>query len=156
MKKIALVSLLAVAILAAGGVSDQVWAGGAAGGWHGGGGSWGGGWHGSGWHGGWCCSRVVVGVGVGPFWGYPFWGWPGYYPAYAAYPGFYPGPYYGPAPVAQEPTTYVSQPQLQPAPGPGSSVPEPGYWYYCSSARNYYPNVQSCPELWIKVPPTSQ
>jgi len=87
-------------------------------------------------------------VGVGPFWGYPYWGWGGYYPAYPAY---YPGPYYAPAPVAQEPATYVSQPQ--PAP---SSAPEPGYWYYCASSKDYYPHVQSCPELWIKVPPTSQ
>jgi hypothetical protein len=30
---------------------------------------------------------------------------------------------------------------------------EPGYWYYCQSAREYYPKVPSCAESWIKVSP---
>jgi hypothetical protein len=31
--------------------------------------------------------------------------------------------------------------------------PEPvGYWYFCPSARAYYPYVASCPEAWIPVP----
>jgi hypothetical protein len=28
-----------------------------------------------------------------------------------------------------------------------------GYWYYCESAKGYYPHVEQCPEDWIKVPP---
>jgi hypothetical protein len=25
--------------------------------------------------------------------------------------------------------------------------------YYCQSAQGYYPQVQSCPEPWVPVPP---
>jgi hypothetical protein len=31
--------------------------------------------------------------------------------------------------------------------------PPQSYWYYCPSARAYYPTVRTCPEEWIKVPP---
>ena len=34
--------------------------------------------------------------------------------------------------------------------------PSQSYWYYCSSARAYYPTVPTCPEEWIKVPPRAQ
>lgn len=34
--------------------------------------------------------------------------------------------------------------------------PSQSYWYYCSSARAYYPTVSTCPEDWIRVPPRSQ
>ena len=44
--------------------------------------------------------------------------------------------YYPPAPVP----VYVEQ-------------PVPGYWYYCRSAREYYPTVPGCPEGWVRVPP---
>ena len=27
------------------------------------------------------------------------------------------------------------------------------YWYFCPSANDYYPTVQTCPEAWVKVPP---
>jgi hypothetical protein len=27
------------------------------------------------------------------------------------------------------------------------------YWYYCSSAKKYYPEAPSCAEPWIPVPP---
>jgi len=76
---------------------------------------------------------VVV---VGPsFWwdpSYPYW-W------------YYPLPYYAyaPAPViVQEPPVYVEPP-----------APPQSYWYYCRSARAYYPTVPTCPEVWVKVPP---
>jgi len=90
------------------------------------------------WHG-----RGGVFIGVGPaWWGppYPYWG--------------YPPPYYPPATVVieQQPPVYVQQPQAAPPP---PSAP-PAYWYYCSSAQAYYPNVQSCPEAWIKVPARAQ
>ncbi len=28
------------------------------------------------------------------------------------------------------------------------------YWYYCDSARAYYPYVQTCPDAWRPVPAT--
>ena len=34
--------------------------------------------------------------------------------------------------------------------------PSQSYWYYCSSARAYYPTAPTCPEPWIKVPPRTQ
>jgi hypothetical protein len=88
-------------------------------------------------------------IGVGPWWGprfYPYYAspypyyWPYYYPYYA-----YPGPV-----VVREPTVYVQQSApVEPAPAPEPSA----YWYYCQSAKAYYPNVPSCPEAWIKVAP---
>lgn len=80
--------------------------------------------------------RGSVFIGVGPaFW----WGPP--YPYYS-----YPPYYYPPAQViVEEPPIYVQQAPLPPA--------TPVYWYYCPSALGYYPQVQSCPEPWVKVPP---
>jgi hypothetical protein len=69
-------------------------------------------------------------VGVGPYWG-PYWG--GY--PYWGYPYWgYPGPYY-----AYPPPVVVT-----------------AYWYYCPSAKGYYPTVPSCPEEWVKVPERPQ
>jgi hypothetical protein len=34
--------------------------------------------------------------------------------------------------------------------------PPQSYWYYCSSARAYYPTAPTCPEPWIKVLPRAQ
>src|SRR5215831_18518181 len=85
-------------------------------------------------HGG---GRVFIGVGVGPgFW----WGPP--YPYY-----WYPPPYYYPPPVVvQQPQVYVQQ---APSPAP------PSDWYYYKSAGEYYPQIQNCPEPWIRVSPRS-
>ncbi len=88
--------------------------------------------------------RVGVFIGVGPgYWGpYSYWWYP---PPYYAYPP----PYYPPAPVVvEQPPAYVEQ---QP-PAPAAQ----GYWYYCTSAKAYYPNVQNCSEAWIKVPAQPQ
>lgn len=88
-------------------------------------------------------ARVVVNFGVGPFWWpYPYW----YYP---------PPPYYvySPPPViVQEPPVYIQQP---PPPPPAPELPPTpqAYWYYCPSARGYYPSVPTCAEAWIRVPP---
>lgn len=81
-------------------------------------------------HGG---GRVFIGVGPGFWWGppYPYW-----------YPPYY---YYPPPAIVQQPQMYI-----QPAPVP--QAPET-YWYYCQSAKGYYPDVQSCSEAWIPVPP---
>jgi len=51
------------------------------------------------------------------------------------YPPYYYDPYYYPPPVQ-----YVQPAPVQP-------------WYYCASARAYYPYVQSCPEGWQQVTP---
>jgi hypothetical protein len=97
------------------------------------------GWHGgAGWHGGWH-GAVVVG---GPWWG-PVYPYPYAYPyPYWYYPPYYP---YPPA-AAQEPSVYVQQPR----------APAQTYWYYCASAKKYYPDVPKCREAWIKVPPTPE
>jgi uncharacterized protein DUF6515 len=48
-----------------------------------------------------------------------------------------------PAPAAQAPP---------PASAGASTLPPPGTWHYCESARTYYPYVESCPEGWRRVP----
>jgi hypothetical protein len=69
---------------------------------------------------------VAVGVGFGFSYWDPFW---------------YPAPYYYPA----QPATYIEQ----------SAPPQPvGWWYYCESARAYYPYVNACPTGWQRVPAT--
>jgi hypothetical protein len=80
----------------------------------------------------WHHGRVFI--DVGPFW----WG---------PYPPPYPYYVYPPPPViVTQPPVYIQQ---QPSPAP----PPQGYWYYCPSARAYYPTVPTCPEAWVKVPP---
>jgi hypothetical protein len=66
-----------------------------------------------------------------PWWG-PYWH---YLPRYHVYPV--------PPVIVDEPPVYIEQ------------FP-PGYWYYCPSAREYYPSVPSCPEPWVRVAPQSQ
>jgi len=122
MKKLASVSLLAMALLLVAAAPSQ-----ARPGFH---------------HSHFARGRVFVGVGVGPaWWGPPYW--------------YYPPPYYvySPPPpvlIQQQPPVYVQQPAA-----PVQAAPE-AYWYYCSSASAYYPNVQSCPEPWVKVAPQPQ
>ncbi|HEU4438720.1 MAG TPA: hypothetical protein VFT36_05690 [Methylomirabilota bacterium] len=94
------------------------------------------------WHGG-------VFIGVGPYWG---WGYPWYYP---------PPYYYYPPPtvVVEQPPVYVER---QPAPAEAAPPAPPAppaataYWYYCPSAKAYYPSVPSCSEEWVKVPERPQ
>jgi hypothetical protein len=85
--------------------------------------------------------RVFIGVGVWPgfWWGPPYpWYW---YPPYYSPPSYYP-----PAPViVQQPQTYIQQ-----APAPQAAVT---YWYYCPSAKGYYPEIPNCSESWIPVAP---
>jgi hypothetical protein len=92
-------------------------------------------------HGG---GRVFIGVGPAFWWGYPY-----PYPYY-----YYPPPYYYTPPpvVIQEPPVYVQQ-QVTPTAPPAPPAASESYWYYCQSARDYYPNVPTCSEAWIKVPP---
>jgi hypothetical protein len=98
-------------------------------------------------------TRVFVGVGPGFFYGpYPYW----YYPR-----PYYYGPYVytPPTVIVQEPPVYVQQqptPEATAPPAAEAAPPEPGYWYYCASAREYYPRAATCPEAWIKVPPRQE
>lgn len=86
--------------------------------------------------------RGGVFIGVGPYWGYPY---PYYYP-----PPYY---YYPPPPVViEQPPVYVEQPPAAQAPPPAPSAPPTQYWYYCQSAKAYYPTAPTCPEEWVKVP----
>lgn len=127
MRKLASISLAAVALLLAVAAPSQARS---RGGFH----------HHRVFHGG---ARVFIGVGPAFWWGpYPY--------------GYYPPPYYAyyPPPtvvVQEQPPVYI---QRQPGPLP---VPAPpADWYYCASARAYYPTVQACPEAWIRVPARTQ
>jgi len=70
------------------------------------------------------------------------------YPYSYAYPyWYYAAPSYPyPAPLQDPSSVYIER---QPAP----AAPTQTYWYYCPSAKAYYPTVRKCPEAWIKVPP---
>ena len=54
--------------------------------------------------------------------------------------------YYAPAPA------YVAPQPVYVAPRPVYAAPAAGYWNYCGSAGQYYPNVEYCPEGWQPVP----
>src|SRR5271169_6753757 len=88
-------------------------------------------------------------IWLGPGWGWgwgPWWG-PSYYPYYPNYPNY---PYnYGEPPVVME-----QQPQAYEEPAPQRQQAEDQYyWYFCPSAKNYYPYVKKCPKGWLKVVP---
>ncbi len=92
-------------------------------------------------HGGyWGGPRVTFGFYGGPYW----WG-PGYWG-----PGW--GGYYAPPPVVvvpSEPCVYVER----------DSIPSTGqqqWWYWCASAKGYYPYVSTCSEGWQRVAPQPQ
>ena len=63
---------------------------------------------------------------------------------YRTYGYRYPYRYYqyvAPKDSPQQPTVYVQQQT---------------YWYYCETAKAYYPYVQQCPSGWVRVvPPTT-
>jgi hypothetical protein len=50
--------------------------------------------------------------------------------------------------VQESPSVYIQQ-ELAP-----SVAPPQAYWYYCPSAKAYYPDVPKCREAWIRVPPS--
>jgi hypothetical protein len=85
--------------------------------------------------------RVSFGFYGGPgWWGPGYWG-PGYW-----------GPGYGyVAPpvvvVPSEPRVYVER---DPAPAQSS---QGQWWYWCPSAKGYYPYVSTCSEGWQRVSP---
>ncbi len=117
--------------------------------------------HGYGGHGG---GLWGLGLGLGLGWeiasvGRPYpYGYYGYYgyPAYPVYPAYsyaYPYPYQYSYPYA-----VASAPVPYPAPAPAPPPAAPRYaqpaanWYYCDSARGYYPYVAQCAEGWRTVP----
>ena len=59
------------------------------------------------------------------------------------YPYPYPYPYYYYPQMSYLPPDYVE----------GAGAPGPAYWYYCNSAKAYYPHVKECPEGWQQVMP---
>ena len=117
--------------------------GGHGGGGHGGGHGGSGGRGGGGWHGG--GGRGWGGDGLG-WWGLGLGLGLGWEAAAPAYPYYYPYPAYdypqaGYAPPVNAPIT------VDPG-GPDTSQS----WYYCESARDYYPRVTQCQEGWRTVP----
>lgn len=87
-------------------------------------------------HGGRVHGHVGVYVG-GPYWS----------------PWFYPPPfYYQPQVVVVPPSpppVYIEQQEAPGQPAPSSNQ----YWYYCQSAKGYYPYIKECPGGWQKVLP---
>lgn len=81
---------------------------------------------------------------VGVFIGVPVAPW--YYP-----PPYYYPPGYGAPPVIiqQQAPVYIEQPAPASEPAPAQN----NDWYYCGSARRYYPYVKECPEGWQRVSP---
>lgn len=64
---------------------------------------------------------------------------------------WYERPYYVPVFVQRTaPPIYVERGELEAA---ASETPQPGYWYYCETARRYYPDVPACASGWLPVPP---
>ncbi len=52
---------------------------------------------------------------------------------------------------------YIQRPSpLQTPPQPKAQPQSQAYWYYCQSAKGYYPNVQNCPGAWIPGPPQEE
>lgn len=133
------------------------WRGGWGGGWRGGWGDgwrggWGDGWRGDwdGWRGwGWGWGGFGLGLGAGALLASPYYDpypWGGYYvPAYptAAVVTTMPAS----PPVSPQGTTYLGN-------GSGSAPPQGNSWFYCDSAKAYYPYVKHCPEPWREVPAT--
>ena len=78
-------------------------------------------------------------MGWGPGWGY--WGAPSI--AYTQY--------------SQEPRGWVERDLAAATPPPPAPASENAnaqqWWYWCSSARGYYPYVGACPEGWQRVAP---
>ena len=85
--------------------------------------------------------------------------WVGNRPYYYANDVYYtgnPGAYVVTAAPSALGTATVEAPVMaeMPAPvGPSSAPPQaPGTWYYCESAKAYYPYVDQCSEGWRPVP----
>lgn len=95
-------------------------------------------------------SHASVGVVIGPYWG------PWYSPPP---PSYYYAPYYAPSypPVVVERVApvYLERQTPQSLSAPIAPIPGPqtNFWYYCRTAKGYYPYVRECPGGWQKVLP---
>lgn len=58
----------------------------------------------------------------------------------------YPDPYMPPVTVINQ------QPPVMAPQANAPAQPPAQFWYYCDSAKGYYPYVPSCPEAWRTVP----
>lgn len=72
-----------------------------------------------------------------------------FYPA-PAYP--YPDPYIPPVTIINRSPPVIVQQVPAPTPVQPLSPPPVQSWYYCGSAKGYYPYVPDCPEAWRSVP----
>lgn len=72
-----------------------------------------------------------------------------FYPA-PVYP--YPDPYTPPVTIINQPPVVVAPQENVAPPPPAPAQPPAQSWYYCDSAKGYYPYVPSCPEPWRTVP----
>ncbi|HEX7642920.1 MAG TPA: hypothetical protein VF472_12000 [Burkholderiaceae bacterium] len=95
-------------------------------------------WHGDGrhWHGD-GLDWWSFGLGLGLGWGVPYYNYP------------YPSTTYI-YPVLPEVVEIA--PPVAVAPAPPATQQSQAYWYYCASAKAYYPYVRECPEAWQVVP----
>lgn len=70
----------------------------------------------------------------------------------------YPDPFVPPVYIEQPPVVVApAVPQQTPPPPPPPQAPAQaatGTWYYCDSAKSYYPYVADCPGGWRAVPAT--
>lgn len=116
------------------------------GGWHGGGSRGGGDWHrgGGGWHRG---GPAWWGLGLGLGLAWDAWALNSPYYDYP-YPG-YVYPYSSSTVIVEPPPTLVVPPGAADVP---QNPPATANWYYCESAKAYYPYVRQCAEAWRVVP----
>jgi hypothetical protein len=69
------------------------------------------------------------------------------------------GPYWYPYPYAAPPVVIQPAPRVVVQPSAPQTYVEPGTapaessWYYCESAKGYYPYVKECPGGWQRVAP---
>lgn len=93
----------------------------------------------------WGGPRISLG-----FYGPGYWG-PGYWGGYPGY-GYGYGYGYAAPPVVvvpSEPRIYVERDAPAAAPSAGPQQ----WWYWCASAKGYYPYVSACSEGWQRVAP---
>ncbi len=93
-------------------------------------------------------SLLFVSVSPSFAWWHRWWG-PG---VWVVPPPVVVAPIPAPAPVVVAPAPVIEQPPVYAQPVP-DETPAQSYWYFCPSAKAYYPSVQSCADAWVKVPP---
>ena len=81
-------------------------------------------------------------------------------PVYLPPPVYVPPPVYGPPPVVIQQAPPPPAPVVIPSAPPAAVAPPApvvtNVWYYCASARQYYPHTPYCPEGWRVIAPPPQ